>query len=146
MNEPMISEAISALTKAEIKEEIKNGLPAAVVVIVLSLIFSLLIYPVSMIFAAFGRDFGLPEIPNWVYTALFLGIVLWLIRGQRSHIPTLGPVAWLVLIMMVSLPVVICIFLPDWAILPSILVVLTPLYLFARLLEAGRKKIETGEV
>jgi predicted branched-subunit amino acid permease len=80
-----------------------------------------------------------------VYTALFLGIVLWMIRGQSVHLPVLGPVAWGVLIVLVVSIVFACIYLPGWAVLPSILLCLTPLYFFAKLLERGRAKLESGE-
>jgi hypothetical protein len=103
-------------------------------------------YPVSMILASFNRSFGFPIIPDWVYTALFLGIVLWMIRGQSAHLPLLGPVAWGVLIVLIVSIVFACIYLPDWAVLPSILIFLTPIYFFARLLEKGRAKLESGEV
>ena len=123
-----------------------DSLPPAFIVIVLSGIFSFLVYPVSMILASFNRSFGFPVIPDWVYTALFLGIVLWMIRGQSVHIPLLGPVAWVVLIVLVVSIVFACIYLPGWAVLPSILLFLTPIYFFAKLLEKGRAKLESGEV
>jgi hypothetical protein len=146
MNEPTIAEILRALTPAETKYAVIEALPGALIVIVLSLVFSLLTYPVSMILAAFNRSFGFPEIPNWIYTALFLGIVLWLVRGQSGHIPILGAVAWLVLAFMLIPVVVVCVYAPDWAILPLILLEFTPIYLVAKLLEEGRKKMETGEI
>jgi hypothetical protein len=42
--------------------------------------------------------------------------------------------------------VFVCIYLPSRAVLPSILIFLTPVYLFAKLLEKGRAKLESGEV
>ena len=81
-----------------------------------------------------------------MYTALFLGIVLWKIRGQSVRLPLLGPVAWSVVIVLVASIVLACIYLPDWPVLPSIMLLLTPLYLFAKLLEKGRAKLESGEV
>ena len=146
MNEPTIAEILAVLKAEEIKETITDALPAAFLVIALSAIFSFLIYPVSMILASFNRGFGFPVIPDWVYTALFLGIVLWMIRGQSSHLPLLGPVAWGVLIVLIVSIVFACIYLPSWAVLPSILIFLTPIYFFAKLLEKGRLKLESGEV
>jgi hypothetical protein len=146
MNEPTIAEILAVLKAEEIKETITDALPAAFMVIVLSAVFSFLMYPVSMILASFNRGFGFPVIPDWVYTALFLGIVLWMIRGQSTHLPLLGPVAWGVLIVLMVSIVFACIYLPDWAVLPSILIFLTPIYFFARLLEKGRAKLESGDV
>jgi len=146
MIEPRIADILSVLKAKEIKETITDVLPSAFIVIVLSVVFSFLVYPVSMILASFNRGFGFPVIPDWVYTALFLGIVLWVIRGQSAHLPILGPVAWGVLIVLVVSIVFACIYLPGWAVLPSILLFLTPLYFFAKLLERGRAKIESGEV
>ena len=146
MNEPTIAEILAVLKAEEIKETITDALPPALMVIFLSAIFSFLVYPVSMILASFNRGFGFPVIPDWVYTALFLGIVLWMIRGQSVHLPLLGPVAWGVVIVLVASIVFACIYLPAWSVLPSILLFLTPLYLFARLLEKGRAKLESGEV
>jgi hypothetical protein len=146
MNEPTIAEILAVLKAEEIKETITDSLPSAFMVIVLSAVFSFLMYPVSMILASFNRSFGFPIIPDWVYTALVLGIVLWMIRGQSAHLPLLGPVAWGVLIVLVISIVFACIYLPDWAVLPSILIFLTPIYFFARLLEKGRAKLESGEV
>ena len=146
MNEPTIAEILAVLKAEEIKETVMDSLPPAFIVIVLSGIFSFLVYPVSMILASFNRSFGFPVIPDWVYTALFLGIVLWMIRGQSVHIPLLGPVAWVVLIVLVVSIVFACIYLPGWAVLPSILLFLTPIYFFAKLLEKGRAKLESGEV
>ena len=146
MNEPTIAEILAVLKAEEIKETVMDSLPPAFIVIVLSGIFSFLVYPVSMILASFNRSFGFPVIPDWVYTALFLGIVLWMIRGQSVHIPLLGPVAWGVLIVLVVSIVFACIYLPGWAVLPSILLFLTPIYFFAKLLEKGRAKLESGEV
>ena len=146
MNEPTIAEILAVLKAEEIKETITDALPAAFMVIVLSAVFSFLMYPVSMILASFNRSFGFPIIPDWVYTALFLGIVLWMIRGQSSHLPLLGPVAWGVLIVLIVSIVFACIYLPSWAVLPSILIFLTPIYFFAKLLEKGRLKLESGEV
>jgi len=146
MIEPRIADILSVLKAKEIKETITDVLPSAFIVIVLSVVFSFLVYPVSMILASFNRGFGFPVIPDWVYTALFLGIVLWMIRGQSAHLPLLGPVAWSVVIVLVVSIVFACIYLPAWSVLPSILLFLTPLYLFARLLEKGRAKLESGEV
>ena len=146
MNEPTIAEILAVLKAEEIKETITDALPVAFMVIVLSAVFSFLMYPVSMILASFNRSFGFPIIPDWVYTALFLGIVLWMIRGQSAHLPLLGPVAWGVLIVLMVSIVFACIYLPDWAVLPSILIFLTPIYFFARLLEKGRAKLESGDV
>jgi len=146
MNEPTIAEILAVLKAEEIKETITDSLPSALMVIVLSGVFSFLVYPVSMILASFNRSFGLPVIPEWVYTTLFLGIVLWMIRGQSAHLPLLGPVAWGVLIVLVVSIVFACIYLPDWAVLPSILLFLTPIFFFAKLLEKGRAKLESGEV
>jgi hypothetical protein len=146
MNEPTIAEILAVLKAEEIKETITAALPSALIVIVLSVIFSFLVYPVSMILATFNRSFGFPAIPNWVYAALFLGIVLWMIRGQSTHLPLLGPMAWGVLIVLVVSIVFACIYLPGWAVLPSILLFLTPIYLFAKLLERGRAKLEAGEI
>jgi hypothetical protein len=146
MNEPSIAEILAVLRAEEIKETIMDALPSAFMVIVLSAVFSFLIYPVSMILASFNRSFGFPVIPDWVYTALFLGIVLWMIRGQSVHLPLLGPVAWGVLIVLVVSIVFACIYLPGWSVLPSILLFLTPLYMLAKLLEKGRAKLESGEV
>ena len=146
MNEPSIAEILAVLKVEEIKETITDVLPTAFMVIVLSGIFSFLVYPVSMILASFNRSFGFPVIPGWVYTALFLGIVLWMIRGQSVHLPLLGPVAWSVVIVLVASIVFACIYLPDWSVLPSVLLFLTPLYLFAKLLEKGRGKLESGDV
>ena len=146
MNEPTIAEILAVLKAEEIKETVTDALPSALMIIFLSAIFSFLIYPVSMILASFNRGFGFPVIPDWVYTALFLGIVLWMIRGQSVHLPLLGPVAWSVVIVLVVSIVFACIYLPAWSVLPSILLFLTPLYLFARLLEKGRAKLESGEV
>jgi hypothetical protein len=146
MIEPRIADILSVLKAKEIKETITDVLPSAFIVIVLSVVFSFLVYPVSMILASFNRGFGFPVIPDWVYTALFLGIVLWVIRGQSAHLPILGPVAWGVLIVLVVSIVFACIYLPGWAVLPSILLFLTPLYFFAKLLERGRAKLESGEV
>lgn len=64
MNEPTIAEILRALTPAETKDAIIEALPGALIVIVLSLVFSLLTYPVSMILAAFNRSFGFPGTPN----------------------------------------------------------------------------------
>lgn len=144
MNEPTIAEILAALKPEEIKETITDALPVALLTIFLSVVFSLLMYPVSMILASFNRGFGFPEIPDWVYTALFLGIVVWMIRGQSVHLPILGPIAWIVLVVLVISIVFACIYLPGWTVLPSILLFLTPVYLFAKLLEKGREKIETG--
>jgi hypothetical protein len=146
MNEPTIAEILVVLKTEEIKETIMEALPASLMVIVLSAIFSFLVYPVSMILASFNRGFGFPIIPEWVYTALFLGIVLWMIRGQSAHLPILGPVAWSVLIVLVASIVFACIYLPDWSVLPSVLLFLTPIYVFAKLLEKGRAKLESGDV
>lgn len=146
MNEPTIAEILAVLKAKEIKETITDVLPPAFMVIVLSVVFSFLVYPVSMILASFNRGFGFPVIPDWVYTALFLGIVLWMIRGQSAHLPVLGPVAWGVFIVLVVSIVFACIYLPAWSVLPSILLFLTPLYFFAKLLERGRAKLESGEV
>ena len=146
MNEPTRAEILAVLKAEEIKETVTDALPSALMIIFLSAIFSFLIYPVSMILASFNRGFGFPVIPDWVYTALFLGIVLWMIRGQSVHLPLLGPVAWSVVIVLVVSIVFACIYLPAWSVLPSILLFLTPLYLFARLLEKGRAKLESGEV
>ncbi|MCX6143553.1 MAG: hypothetical protein NTZ35_10050 [Ignavibacteriales bacterium] len=146
MNEPTIAEILAVLKAEEIKETITDALPAAFMVIVLSAVFSFLIYPVSVILASFNRSFGFPIIPDWVYTALFLGIVLWMIRGHSAHLPLLGPVAWGVLIVLVASIVFACIYLPAWAVLPSILIFLTPIYFLAKLLEKGRAKLESGEV
>jgi hypothetical protein len=146
MNEPTIAEILAVLKAEEIKETIMGSLPSAFMVIILSAVFSFLIYPVSMILASFNRSFGFPVIPEWVYTTLFLGIVLWMIRGQSVHIPLLGPVAWGILAVLVVSIVFACIYLPGWAVLPSILVFLTPIYFFAKLLEKGRAKMESGEV
>jgi hypothetical protein len=146
MNEPTIAEILAVLKAEEIKETITDSLPSALMVIVLSGIFSFLVYPVSMILASFNKSFGFPVIPEWVYTTLFLGIVLWMIRGQSAHLPLLGPVAWGVLIVLVVSIVFACIYLPGWAVLPSILLFLTPIYFFAKLLERGRAKLESGEV
>ena len=146
MNEPTIAEILAVLKAEEIKETITDALPAAFMVIVLSAVFSFLMYPVSMILASFNRSFGFPIIPDWVYTALFLGIVLWMIRGQSTHLPLLGPVAWGVLLVLMVSIIFACIYLPDWAVLPSILIFLTPIYFFAKLLEKGRAKLESGEV
>jgi hypothetical protein len=146
MNEPTIAEILVVLKAEEIKETIMEALPVSLMVIVLSAIFSFLVYPVSMILASFNRGFGFPIIPEWVYTALFLGIVLWMIRGQSAHLPILGPVAWCVLIVLVASIVFACIYLPDWSVLPSILLCLTPIYVFAKLLEKGRAKLESGDV
>jgi len=141
-----MAEILAVLKAEEIKETVMDSLPPAFIVIILSGIFSFLVYPVSMILASFNRSFGFPVIPDWVYTALFLGIVLWMIRGQSVHIPLLGPVAWGVLIVLVVSIVFACIYLPGWAVLPSILLFLTPIYFFAKLLEKGRAKLESGEV
>jgi hypothetical protein len=146
MNEPTIAEILAVLKAEEIKETVTGSLAPAFMVIVLSAVFSFLIYPVSMILASFNRGFGFPIIPDWVYTALFLGIVLWMIRGQSTHLPLLGPVAWGVLMVLVASIVFACIYLPSWAVLPSILIFLTPIYFFAKLLEKGRAKLESGEV
>ena len=144
MNEPTIAEILAALKPEEIKETITDSLPLSLLVIVLSFVFSLLMYPVSMILASFNRGFGFPMIPDWVYTALFLGIVLWMVRGQSAHLPILGPVAWTVLVILVGSIVFACLYLPGWAVLPAILLFLTPVYLLAKLLEKGREKLETG--
>lgn len=146
MNEPAIAEILAVLKAEEIKETIMDALPAAFMVIFLSVIFSFLVYPISMILASFNRSFGLPIIPDWVYTALFLGIVLWMTRGQSAHLPVLGPVAWGVLLFLIIPIVFACIYLPGWAVLPSILLFLTPIHFFAKLLERGRAKLESGEV
>jgi predicted branched-subunit amino acid permease len=146
MNEPTIAEILAALKPEEIKETVTDALPVSLLTIALSVVFSLLMYPVSMILASFNRGFGFPEIPDWIYTALFLGIVFWMIRGQSAHLPILGPVAWTILIVLVISVIFACIYLPGWAVLPSILFFLTPVYLFAKLLEKGREKIETGTV
>jgi hypothetical protein len=146
MNEPTIPEILAALKSEEIKETIVDALPVAVIVIFLSVFFSFLIYPVSMILASFNKSFGLPVIPDWVYTALFLGIVVWMVRGHSTHLPLLGPVAWLVLVVLMVSIIFACIYLPAWAMLPSILLFLTPIFLLARLLERGRAKLESGEV
>jgi hypothetical protein len=146
MNEPTIAEILAVLKAEEIKETITDSLAPAFMVIILSAVFSFLIYPVSMILAAFNRGFGFPIIPDWVYKALFLGIVLWMIRGQSTHLPLLGPVAWGVLMVLVASIVFACIYLPSWAVLPSILIFLTPIYFFAKLLEKGRAKLESGDV
>jgi hypothetical protein len=146
MNGPTLAEILSALKAEEVKETIMDALPAAFLVIVLSALFSFLVYPVSMILASFNRSFGFPAIPDWVYTALFLGIVLWMIRGQSVHIPLLGPVTAGIILLLVVSVIVACSYLPDWALLPSILLFLTPIYLAAKLLEKGRAKLESGEV
>jgi hypothetical protein len=146
MNEPTIAEILAVLKAEEYKETITDALPSAFMVIMLSVVFSFLIYPVSMILASFNRSFGFPTIPDWVYTALFLGIVLWMIRGQSVHLPLLGPVAWGVIVVLVVSVIFACIYLPGWSVLPSILLLLTPLYMFAKLLEKGRAKLESGEV
>jgi hypothetical protein len=146
MNEPTIAEILAALKAEEIKETITDSLPTALMVIGLSAVFSFLVYPVSMILASFNRSFGFPIVPEWVYTALFLGIVLWMSRGHGTHLPLLGPVAWSVLFVLIASIVFACIYLPDWAVLPSILLFLTPIYFFAKLLEKGRAKLESGEV
>jgi hypothetical protein len=146
MNEPTIAEILAVLKAEEYKETITDALPTAFMVIMLSVVFSFLIYPVSMILASFNRSFGFPAIPDWVYTALFLGIVLWMIRGQSVHLPLLGPVAWSVVIILVVSVIFACIYLPGWSVLPSILLLLTPLFMFAKLLEKGRAKLESGEV
>jgi hypothetical protein len=146
MNGPTPAEILSALKAEEIKETIMDALPAAFLVIVLSALFSFLVYPVSMILASFNRSFGFPAIPDWVYTALFLGIVLWMIRGQSVHIPLLGPLTAAILLVLVVAVVFACSYLPDWALLPSILLFLTPIFLVAKLLEKGRAKLESGEI
>jgi hypothetical protein len=146
MNEPTIAEILAVLKAEEVKETITDSLPPAFMLIGLSAVFSFLIYPVSMILASFNRSFGFPVIPDWVYTALFLGIVLWMIRGQSAHLPLLGPVAWSVLIVLFVSVIFACIYLPGWSVLPSILLLLTPLYMFAKLLEKGRAKLKSGEV
>jgi hypothetical protein len=146
MNEPTIPEILAALKAEEIKETIMDSLPVAFIVIVLSALFSFLVYPVSMILASFNKGFGFPVIPDWVYTALFLGFVVWMIRGHSAHLPLLGPVAWLVLIALIVPIVFACVYLPAWAVLPSILLFLTPIFFLARLLERGRAKLESGEV
>ena len=146
MNEPTMAEILAALEAEEVKETITEALPASVIVIFLSVVFSFLMYPVSMILASFNKSFGFPEIPQWVYTALFLAIVLWMSRGLRVHLPVLGPMSWGVLVVLVVSIVFACVYLPGWAVLPSILLFLTPVYLFAKLLEKGREKLELGSV
>jgi hypothetical protein len=146
MNEPTIAEILAVLKAEEIKEAVIDALPSAFMVILLSAVFSFLVYPVSMILASFNRGFGFPVIPDWVYSALFLGIVFWMSRGQSVHLPLLGPVAWGVLVVLTISIVFACIYLPGWAVLPSILLFLTPIHLFAKLLEKGRAKLESGEV
>ena len=146
MNEPTIPEILAALKPEEVKETIASAVPSALVVIVLSIVFSFLVYPISMIIASFNRSFGFPVIPDWMYTAFFLLVVLWVVRGQRVHLPLMGPVAWAVLLVLVISIIFACIYLPGWAVLPSILIFLTPVHLFAKLLEKGREKIETGQV
>jgi hypothetical protein len=49
MDEPSIAEILAVLKAEEIKETIMDALPTAFMVIVLTVVFSFLIYPVSMI-------------------------------------------------------------------------------------------------
>ena len=145
MNEPTIPEILAAVKPEEIKETLAGALPVALLVLLLSVVFSFLVYPISMILASVSKSFGSPVVPDWAYTAFFLGVVIWKVRGQSVHLPILGPVAWTILLFLIVPIVFACVYLPNWAVLPSILVFLTPIYLFAKILEKGRENIETGK-